>query len=354
MVNRPPRAPTRPNSPPDTSGPPAAVVTFSVTADATERLDRFLSDQLALSRTVAARLVGAGAVVINGAPGRASRVLKRGDVVVASLPAPESARHDVVPWHVDLTVVFEDDDLLVVDKPAGMVVHPAPGHWDATLVNALVARGMRLSSGEGRRPGIVHRLDRDTSGLMVVAKHDDAHRRLARAVALRRVERQYAALAWGHLDGPRSIDAPIARHPRDRKRMAVLEGGRAAHSEAAPVARFALCDLLRVRLGTGRTHQIRVHLAYVGHPVIGDPVYGGGGSRRVTGAQQVGARALEKEATRQILHAARLAFAHPRTRNWVEFRAEWPADLRPALAVAADDSGLLAHPSPLDYLGFFK
>jgi 23S rRNA pseudouridine1911/1915/1917 synthase len=354
MVSRPPPAPTRPNSLPDPSGTAATVVTFSVSADATERLDRFLADQLALSRTVAARLVGEGAVVINGSPGRASRLLKRGDVVAAALPAPEAARHDVAPWHVELTVVFEDDDLLVLDKPAGMVVHPAPGHWDETLVNALVARGMRLSSGEGGRPGIVHRLDRDTSGLMVVAKHDEAHRRLARAVSLRRVERQYATLTWGHLDGERTIDAPIARHPRDRKRMAVLEGGRAARSEAAPVARFTLCDLLRVRLTTGRTHQIRVHLAYVGHPVIGDPVYSGGGSRRVTGALQVGARALEREAPRQALHAARLAFAHPRSREWLEFRAEWPPDLRGVLAVAAADPGLLAHPSPLDYLGFFK
>jgi len=344
MASQPPPAPTRPNSHPDAAGPGADAVTFSVTADVTERLDRFLADQLAISRTVAARLVAAGAVRINGVPARASRLLKRRDVVVARLPSHEPARRELTPWHVHLVIVFEDEDLLVIDKPAGMVVHPAPGHWDATLVNALVARGMRLSSGERGRPGIVHRLDRDTSGLMVVAKHDQAHRRLARALGQRRVERRYAALAWGHLDGERTIDAPVARHPRDRKRMAVLQGGRPAQTHATAIARFALCDL----------HQIRVHLAHVGHPVIGDPVYGGGGSRRVTGAHRSDARELEAAAPRQVLHAARLAFAHPGTREWVEFRSEWPADLRDALAVAARDSGLLAHPSPLDYLGFFK
>jgi 23S rRNA pseudouridine1911/1915/1917 synthase len=354
MASRPPPAPTRPKSPPDPSSADADRVAFSVTADVTERLDRFLADQLALSRTAAARLVAAGAVLINGTPGRASRLLKRRDAVVATLPRPEASRRELTPWHVELAIVFEDDDLLVVDKPAGMVVHPAPGHWDATLVNALVARGMRLSTGERERPGIVHRLDRDTSGLMVVAKHDQAHQRLARALGQRRVERRYATLAWGHVEGERTIDAPIARHPRDRMRMAVLQGGRPARTHAMPIARFALCDLLRVRLATGRTHQIRVHLAHVGHPVVGDPVYGGGGSRRVTGAHRSDARALEAATPRQILHAAHLAFAHPLSRQWVEFRSEWPVDLRESLAVAAGDPALLAHPSPLDYLGFFK
>jgi 23S rRNA pseudouridine1911/1915/1917 synthase len=354
MVSQPPPAPTRPNSLPDATGPGADVVTFSVTADVTERLDRFLADQIAISRTVAARLVAAGAVEINGAAARASRLLKRRDVVAVHLPSHEPDRRELTPWHVQLAIVFEDDDLLVIDKPAGMVVHPAPGHWDATLVNALVARGMQLSSGEHGRPGIVHRLDRDTSGLMVVAKHDQAHRRLARALGQRRVERRYAALAWGHLDGERTIDAPVARHPRDRKRMAVLQGGRPARTHATAIARFAMCDLLRVRLATGRTHQIRVHLAHVGHPVVGDPVYGGGGSRRVTGAHRSNARELEAATPRQALHAAHLAFAHPRTREWVEFRSEWPGDVRQALTLAARDPALLAHPSPLAYLGFFK
>ncbi|MDH4043618.1 MAG: RluA family pseudouridine synthase [Gemmatimonadota bacterium] len=352
-MSEPPRRPTPPNSLPEPPGSVADVRTFSVLTASTERLDRFLADQLALSRTVAARLIAAGAVTVNAESTRASRLLERGDVVTLTLPTAAAPR-EITPWAVPLVVVHEDDDLLVLDKPAGMVVHPAPGHWDTTLVNALVARGIRLSSGERGRPGIVHRLDRDTSGLLVVAKHDEVHRRLARALGLRRIERHYAALAWGHVPEPRTIDAAIGRHPRDRKRMAVLATGRAARSHVDPIARFGVCDLLRVRLATGRTHQIRVHLAHVGHPVVGDPVYEAGGSRRMTGADQPAARALAAAAPRQALHAARLAFAHPRTREWLEFRSEWPADLQPALAAAAGDEALLARPSPLDYLGFFK
>jgi len=352
-VSGPPRGPTPPRSLPDPSEPAGDVRSLTVLSASTERLDRFLADQLALSRTVAARLIAEGAVTVNDGPVRASRVLARGDRVAVTVPRPTAPPREILPWAVPLAVAFEDDDLLVLDKPAGMVVHPAPGHWDTTLVNALVARGIRLSSGDRGRPGIVHRLDRDTSGLLVVAKHDEPHRRLARALGLRRIERHYAVLVWGHVAEPRTIDGAIGRHPRDRKRMAVQPGGRAARSYLDPLARFEVCDLLRVRLATGRTHQIRVHLAHIGHPVVGDPVYGGGGSRRMTGALQPPARALEAATPRQALHAARLAFAHPRTREWLEFRSEWPDDLRPALA-AAGDLDVLARPQPLDYLGFFK
>jgi 23S rRNA pseudouridine1911/1915/1917 synthase len=324
-----------------------------VVASVTERLDRFLADQLRISRTHAARLIADGAVAVNGATGRASHALTRGDEIAVRFP-PAAPRRPLTPYPLPLDIRFEDAHLLVLDKPAGLVVHPAPGHWEGTLVHALVARGQGLGGGVPGRPGIVHRLDRDTSGLMIVAKTEQAHRRLSRAIALRRVERHYAALAWGHLDGPVEIDAPVARHSRDRKRMAVVPGGRAAKTRVEPIARFAACELLRVGLATGRTHQIRVHLAHVGHPVVGDPVYGGGGSRRVTGAQRPAAEAIERAAPRQALHAAHLAFAHPETRVWLQFRADWPADLRPALACAAADETLLARHSVLEYLGFFK
>jgi 23S rRNA pseudouridine1911/1915/1917 synthase len=328
------------------------VLTFQVTASATERLDRFLADQLSLSRTQSARLIATGAVVVNDAPTRASRSLVRGDTVRVTLVRAE-VPHLLTPHPVPLTVVHEDEALLVLDKPAGLVVHPAPGHWDDTLLNALVARGTSLSSLAGGRPGIVHRLDKDTSGLLVVAKTDEVHRLLARALAARRVERRYAALVWGHLPQPVDIDAPIARHRADRKRMTVTAGGREARTRAEPVARFEVCDLVRVRLHTGRTHQVRVHLAHVGHPVVGDAVYGGGGARGVSGPLRGRAAELEKLAPRQALHAALLRFQHPATREPMEFRSEWPQDLRAALATASGDSTVLARPNPLQYIGFF-
>jgi 23S rRNA pseudouridine1911/1915/1917 synthase len=326
---------------------------FQVLPLHTERLDRFLADQLSLSRTHAARLVGLGAVLVNEKVARSSRTLERGDVVTVTLPADTTPPRTLVPHPFPLTAVYEDDDLLVLDKPAGLVVHPAPGHWTDTLLNALVARGTALSSGAGR-PGIVHRLDRDTSGLLLVAKHDVAHRRLSHAIGLRRVERTYAALVWGHIAKPITIDAPIARHSKDRKRMAVLARGRPARTSVERVARFDVCDLVRVKLETGRTHQIRVHLAHIGHPVVGDPVYGGGGARRLSGSAHARATVVEQAVSRQALHAAQLAFAHPVSRQWQVARAEWPDDLRPVIAAAAEDPALLARPNVLEYLGFFQ
>ncbi|HEU4569671.1 MAG TPA: RluA family pseudouridine synthase [Gemmatimonadales bacterium] len=327
---------------------------FAVTAAATERLDRFLADQLSLSRTHAARLVAEKRVQVNGAVARASRVLERGDEVTVEIPDVEPPRH-LVPADIPLQVVWEDEHLAVIDKPAGLVVHPAPGHWDDTLVNALMARGTQLGGGVAGRPGIVHRLDRDTSGLMVVAKTDLAHRRLGHALAERRVSRRYAALAWGHFDAdPTVIEAPIDRHPKDRTRMAVHEGGRAARTDVHVVARFAVCDLVRCVLHSGRTHQIRVHLAHVGHPVVGDPVYGAGGSRRIGGPLHAAAEALERATPRQALHAAELGFRHPVTGAPLRFRSDWPADLRETLRLAAGAGAEVADRQGLGYLGFFK
>jgi 23S rRNA pseudouridine1911/1915/1917 synthase len=330
-----------------------AGVEFSVLAPSTERLDRFLADQLQLSRTQAARLVAARLVSVNGVPARASRALARGDLVNVALPDAEPPRQ-LRPAPIPLAIVFEDEHLAVIDKPAGLVVHPAPGHWDDTLVNALVSRGTTLAGGAEGRPGIVHRLDRDTSGLMVVAKTDLAHRRLASQIAARRVHRAYAALAWGHLErSPTVVEAPLARHPRDRKRMATVAHGRAARTDAYVVARFGPADLLRLELHSGRTHQIRVHLEHLGHPVVGDPVYGGGGSRRISGAARPEAEAVERLTPRQALHAAWLAFKHPAAGGALEFRSEWPSDLRPALDRLAGPA-LVAQPDPLGYLLFFK
>jgi 23S rRNA pseudouridine1911/1915/1917 synthase len=292
-------------------------------------------------------------VDVEGKPARASRLLARGELVTVRFPEHQPPR-TLVPAAIPLTVLFEDEHLAVIDKPAGLVVHPAPGHWDDTLVNALVARGTTLSGGAEGRPGIVHRLDRDTSGLMMVAKTDLAHRRLGAAIAARRVRRTYAALAWGHLDhSPTVIEAPIARHPADRKRMTIAAAGRPARTDAFVVARYGVADLVRLELHTGRTHQIRVHLEYIGHPVVGDPVYAGGGSRRISGVARKAAEGLEQATPRQALHAAALAFRHPASGEPLEFHSEWPADLRPALlAVGGED--LVARPDPLGYLLFFN
>ena len=328
-------------------------ITFCVVRT-TERLDRFLADQLAVSRTTAGRLIADKRVTARGKPLRASAVLDPGTEVTVEMPEAEQPR-SYTPHHATLNFVFEDEHLAVLDKPAGLVVHPGPGHWNDTLVNVLTERGTALAAegGEGR-PGIVHRLDRDTSGLLVVAKSDLAHRRLGMAIERREVKRVYAALVWGHLrKSPVDIEAPIARHPKERKRMTVAQGGRHAVTHASVVAKFAHTDLLRVRLGTGRTHQIRVHLAHVGSPVVGDREYAFGGSRRVTPSARVEAERLEALAPRQLLHAAALSFAHPVTGEPIALTSDWPDDLRPALAEAAGDATLLAQVKPLQYLGFF-
>jgi len=334
-------------------GSGAQQIDFTVLASQTERLDRYLADQLDISRTQAARLVADKLVSVEGKPARASRILARGERVSVRFPDHEPPRA-IKPASIPLTLVFEDEHLAIIDKPAGLVVHPAPGHWDDTLVNALVARGTTLAGGAGGRPGIVHRLDRDTSGLMIVAKTDIAHRRLGAAIAARRVRRSYAALAWGHLDASSvRIEAPVGRHQQDRKRMTVTPRGRAARTDASVVARFEVVDLLRLELHTGRTHQIRVHLGHIGHPIVGDPIYGGGGSRRISGAPRRTAELLERSTPRQALHAAALAFRHPVSGAPLEFHAEWPRDLRDALFVAGGEE-LVARSEPLSYLRFFN
>ena len=319
---------------------------FLIEADANihVRLDLLVAGQLGISRNQSATLIANRLVTVNGRFERASYRSAKGDHVAVQVPAPE--RHDVVGEQIPLSIVFEDEDLVVVDKPPGMVVHPAPGNWTGTLVNALVGRGNDLAdSGDADRAGIVHRLDKDTSGLLLVAKTDRAHRILSRAIAERRVVRRYAVLAWGHLEADRlTVDKPIARDPRDRKRMAIVSNGRSAKTDFLRLARFDATDLLRAHLHTGRTHQIRVHLASVGHPVAGDDTYGGGGGRRL----------IALPTRRHFLHAAWLRFRHPVSGVSIDLRAPLPDDLRGSLVAAARDPSLATHPDPLDHFGFYR
>jgi len=262
---------------------------------------------------------------------------------VVSLPEPPV--REVTGEQIPLRIAFEDEECLVIDKPAGMVVHPAPGNWTGTLVNALKGRGTPLSSGAAsEREGIVHRLDKETSGLLLVAKTDRAHRVLGAALQARRIVRRYAVLSWGHLTDDRlTIERPIARDPRDRKRMAVVSTGRPARTDLTRLARFDSVDLLRAHLHTGRTHQIRVHLASIGHPVVGDDTYGGGGGRKLFGLPP----------RRHFLHAAWLVFRHPVSGEMIDLRSPLPEDLHRALVGAAAPDVDLTNANPLDFFGFF-
>lgn len=293
-----------------------------------ERLDRYLSSRLPeLSRSRVAQLIEEGHVRVNGRPARKSEKPAAGDVVEIEIPAPEP--YEAAPEDIPLNIVYEDRDLLVIDKPAGLVVHPAPGHPSGTLVNALLHHVRDLSGiGGVLRPGIVHRLDRDTSGLLIVAKHDMAHRRLAHSLKRREIRRRYVAAAWGHLREDRvTVDAPIGRSPTDRKRMAVVPDGRPATTHLRRLERWVAADLLGVELETGRTHQIRVHLASIGHPVVGDRTYAPHATRGFSGRARRWAEELDRRVPRQFLHATSLEFVHPRTGEALRFESPLPPEL---------------------------
>ena len=313
-----------------------------IEADGNVRLDLLVAGHAGLSRNQSATLIANGNVTVNGRREKASYRVAAGDVIVVEPPEPTTRA--IGGEFIPLSVVYEDDALLVVDKPAGMVVHPAPGNWSGTLVNALIGRGSELPSGAPpERAGIIHRLDKETSGLLIVAKTDRAHRILGAALAARRVHRSYAVMILGHLaDDTLTVDKPIARDPRDRKRMAIVSTGRQAKTDFLRLARFGPGDLLRAHLHTGRTHQIRVHLASVGHPVMGDDTYGGGGGRRLAGLPP----------RRHFLHAARLVFNHPITGAPMDIRSPLPEDLKVSLSAVAEGSGLPEAEDPLDDLGF--
>lgn len=286
--------------------------------DTNTRLDRFVAEALPeLSRVYVQQLIGDGCIQVDDVKRRAAFKMTPGQRVTVDIPPP--ADEELISEEIPLAIVYEDEDVLVIDKPTGMVVHPAPGHPRGTLVNALLFYLPDLSVGGRRRPGIIHRLDKDTSGLMVVAKTDRARVSLVQQWEERSVEKDYLALVVGSVEPDEGeIDAPIGRHPKRRQQMSVLASGRSAVTRFSVVQRFDAATLLELRIETGRTHQIRVHCAFIGHGVVGDTVYGSRSSLD------------EINAPRQFLHAARLAFFLPGGRR-VALASPLPADLQSVL-----------------------
>ena len=285
----------------------------AATEHAGVRLDAFLSADGALTRSQAARLIAEGRVRVNGKPAAKSARLSGGETVTVDVPQLRETAPP--PQDIPLDVVYEDDDVIVVNKPTGLVVHPAPGHPDGTLVNALLHHCGDSLSGIGgeKRPGIVHRIDRDTSGLIIAAKNDAAHLALSAQLKDHSLSRTYECLVTGNMkQDSGTVDAPIGRSSADRKKMAVVPTGRRAVTHWEVVARYPGVTHLRCRLETGRTHQIRVHMAYIGHPILGDTVYGA--KKPVPGL------------TGQCLHAVGLRFIHPRTGEPVELHCPLPPE----------------------------
>jgi 23S rRNA pseudouridine1911/1915/1917 synthase len=288
------------------------------------RLDKYVSEHCPdISRTQAQRIIEAGQVTVNGVTARPSLKLNAGDTIVVGLPPPPTT--SLTPEAIPIKIVYEDDDILIVDKPAGLTVHPAPGHPTHTLANAVLSHLPQLDTGDWQRPGIVHRLDKDTSGLIIIAKNSHAHQSLMEQFKKRQVSKVYLTLVCGHLTPEEGfIEAPIGRDRSHRERMAITdaEHGREARTGYHVLRYPGQYSLLEVRPETGRTHQIRVHLAAIGYPVVGDRVYG-------TRSSLI---------DRQFLHAHRLRFQLPSTGQPVEFQSELPPDLQQALASVHDSA----------------
>lgn len=288
-----------------------------------QRLDRYLTAFLPdISRTAIQQLIAEGQILVNGKKSKAGYALRSGDSIAILATAPSSDLSHLEPLSIPLDIVYEDDDLLVINKPAGLVVHPAPGHKDDTLVNALLARYPELRQvGSEERPGIVHRLDRDTSGLMIVAKNARTHAALVEQMKRHEIIKRYLALVEGNVALDQgSIDAPIGRDPRNRQQMAITAiGSREARTHFRVLERFNRHTLLLLQLETGRTHQIRLHLKAIGHPVVGDPVYGSGNVLK------------RMPLPRQFLHAYHLSFTHPTTGKHLELEAPLPPELQSML-----------------------
>lgn len=318
--------------------PESATLFFRVLeSDAHARLDAYLAAQIAdWSRARLQRLIEDGEVLVNGHAAKPSYKLRAGDEIEAELTPPPATAF--TPENIPLDIIYEDADLVVVNKPAGLVVHPAAGVPSGTLANALAYHFQQLSRNAGAaRPGIVHRLDRDTSGLIVVAKNEAAHEQLADQFRAREVFKSYVALVHGRVAAESGrIDQPIARDPRHRTRMAVVRGGRPALSLYRVRQAFERFTLLDVEIKTGRTHQIRVHLQWLKHPVVADPVYGDGRDNTVTLPRL---RARIAALGHQFLHAEQLGFRHPRTGARLRFTAPLPPEFAEFLDVVMEKKG---------------
>ena len=303
-------------------------------SEAGMRLDAFVASVSELSRSAAAKLIESKSVSVNGKSTEKKQTLAAGDRVEVILPEPEECK--ALPEDIPLDVVYEDGDVIVINKPSGMVVHPAPGNYSGTLVNALLYRCRDSLSGIGgvMRPGIVHRIDKDTSGLLVVAKNDFAHAALSEELKHHGIEREYHALVKGGFSEDRgTVNEPIGRHPIDRKKMAVLrtsESAREAITHYEVLGRYGNVSHLKLLLETGRTHQIRVHMSYIGHPLLGDEVYG----KSKTPFEKRHAPLLNGQA----LHARRLTFTHPRTRERMNFECPLPEYFEKLLDILEKDN----------------
>ena len=296
-----------------------------------KRLDSYIADVSELSRSQAARLIDEGAVLVNGTKAQKKLSLKTGDTVSVEIPEPEE--YEATPENIPLDIIYEDSDIIVINKPSGMVVHPAPGNFSGTLVNALLYHCRESLSGIGgvMRPGIVHRIDKDTSGLLVVAKNDYAHTKLSEELAYHGIEREYHALVRGGFRSDSgTVDMPIGRHPIDRKKMAVLPIGASGAKDAVThyevIRRYGDISYLALRLETGRTHQIRVHMSHLGHALLGDEVYGGA---RKTPFEKRHAPLFDGQA----LHAKRLTLTHPRTNERMTFECDLPDNFKKLLGL---------------------
>lgn len=290
------------------------IIKIDVDTDNADRLDSFLGEELeGMSRTAIQKLIKSGEITVNDSQKKASYILKEGDRVVVNIPQEEAI--NILPENISLDIVYEDEDMAIVNKPQGMVVHPAPGNYSNTLVNGLLYHIGDLSMANGIiRAGIVHRLDKDTSGLLVVAKNEEVHEGLVRQFQDRSVLKEYISLVFNDVKEGGTIDKPIGRNPKDRKKMAVVASGKEAITSYEIIRRYNKYTLLKIGLKTGRTHQIRVHMASINHPIVGDPIY----SRARN----------EFNLDKQLLHAHKLGFIHPGKNVYMEFQEDVPADFK--------------------------